>query len=185
MYNKVELAKFAVPMYRLSTDCETYEYRASIGPRTDVTIVTLKAKKKEIINIYIRGESARVGGRVCAYNNTTKEQKQIYFTAMPRIEKKKRAYEPGRQPAAVQPASTYGRDERYHTPAWRQLRLVILEREPICRSCRYEDRISRATQIDHIRPVTAGGNFYDAENLQPLCASCHSSKSAKEGNQKR
>ena len=48
MYNKVESAKFAVPMYRLSTDCETYEYRASIGPRTDVTIVTLKAKKKKL-----------------------------------------------------------------------------------------------------------------------------------------
>lgn len=185
MTNKVEFAEIVVPMYRCSTDVKTYQYRASTGPRTDVPILVANKKKKEIINIYIREGSARAGGRVCAYNNTTKQQIQIYFTAMPRIEKKKRAYEPGRQPAAVQPASTYGRDERYHTPAWRQLRLVILEREPICRTCRYEDRISRATQIDHIRPVTAGGDFYDAENLQPLCASCHSSKSAKEGNQKR
>lgn len=104
---------------------------------------------------------------------------------MPRIEKKKRAYEPGKQPAAVQPASTYGRDLRYHTGEWRRLRMVILEREPICRACRYADKVRAAVQIDHIRPVTAGGNFFDEENLQPLCQSCHASKSAKEGNRKR
>ena len=127
----------------------------------------------------------RVQAGACARIITQPNNKSKFIFTMPRIEKKKRAYEPGRQPAAVQPASTYGRDERYHTPAWRQLRLTILEREPICRTCRYVDRISRATQIDHIRPVTAGGDFYDAENLQPLCASCHSSKSAKEGNSKR
>ena len=69
MYNKVESAKFAVPMYRLSTDVKTYQYRASIGPRTDVPILTLKAKKKQIIKIHIRGESAGASGRACAYNN--------------------------------------------------------------------------------------------------------------------
>ena len=79
MYNKVESAKIAVPMYRLSTDCETYQSRASTGPRTDVPILTLNHKKKQIIKIHIRGESARAGGRVCAYNNTTNRQKQIYF----------------------------------------------------------------------------------------------------------
>lgn len=49
MYNKVESAKFAVPMYRLSTDVKTYQYRASIGLRTDVPILTLKAKKNKLL----------------------------------------------------------------------------------------------------------------------------------------
>lgn len=79
MTNKVEFAKIVVPMYRCSTDCKTYQYRASIGPRTDVPILVANKKKKEIINIYIREESARAGGRVCAYNNTTQKEKQIYF----------------------------------------------------------------------------------------------------------
>lgn len=79
MTNKVEFTENAVPMYRCSTDVKTYQYRASIGPRTDVPILVANKKKKEIINIYIRGESARAGGRVCAYNNTIKRQKQIYF----------------------------------------------------------------------------------------------------------
>lgn len=79
MTNKVEFAEIVVPMYRCSTDCKTYQYCASIGPRTDVPILVANKKKKEIIKIYIRGESARAGGRVCAYNNTTNRQKQIYF----------------------------------------------------------------------------------------------------------
>ena len=78
MYNKMEFAEIVVPMYRWSTDVKTYQYRASIGPRTDVPILVAIKKKKEIIKIYIRGESARAGGRVCAYNNTTQQEKQIY-----------------------------------------------------------------------------------------------------------
>lgn len=79
MTNKMEFAENAVPMYRCSTDVKTYQYRASIGPRTDVPILVANNKKKKIINIYIREGSARAGGRVCAYNNTTNRQKQIYF----------------------------------------------------------------------------------------------------------
>jgi len=76
MTNKVEFAEIVVPMYRCSTDCKTYQYRASIGPRTDVPFLVANKKKKEIINIYIRGESARAGGRVCAYNKVIKQKKQ-------------------------------------------------------------------------------------------------------------
>lgn len=79
MTNKVEFTENAVPMYRCGTDVKTYQYRASIGPRTDVPILVANKKKKEIINIYIRGESARAGRRVCVYNNTSNRQKQIYF----------------------------------------------------------------------------------------------------------
>jgi 5-methylcytosine-specific restriction protein A len=62
--------------------------------------------------------------------------------------------------------------------------MELLEREPLCRKCRYMDKVSSASQVDHIRPVSKGGEFFDIENLQPLCNSCHASKSAKEGNRK-
>jgi 5-methylcytosine-specific restriction enzyme A len=38
-----------------------------------------------------------------------------------------------------------------------------------------------STVADHITPVRLGGDFWDINNLQGLCASCHNSKSAKEG----
>jgi 5-methylcytosine-specific restriction protein A len=37
-----------------------------------------------------------------------------------------------------------------------------------------------ATVVDHIQPVRLGGEFWDRDNWQPMCASCHNAKSAKE-----
>jgi 5-methylcytosine-specific restriction protein A len=38
----------------------------------------------------------------------------------------------------------------------------------------------RALQLDHLRPVEAGGGLYDLANLQVLCATCHSAKTARD-----
>jgi 5-methylcytosine-specific restriction protein A len=111
--------------------------------------------------------------------DTYKQQK-----VMPKIINKKRGYEPGRQPNAKVIGSTYGKDDRYHTMEWRMLRATILEREPLCRACGDAGRVELAKVVDHIHPVTDGGKFFDELNLQPLCTSCHNSKSAKEGNNK-
>lgn len=48
MYNKMEFAEIVVPMYRCSTDCKTYQYRATIGLRTDVPILVANKKKKKL-----------------------------------------------------------------------------------------------------------------------------------------
>ncbi|NBW09689.1 MAG: HNH endonuclease [Caulobacteraceae bacterium] len=51
---------------------------------------------------------------------------------------------------------------------------MILREEPLCRHCG-----AAASQVDHIVPLSRGGT--DArENLQPLCHSCHSKKTASE-----
>ena len=68
------------------------------------------------------------------------------------------------------------RSDEYNTRAWRKLRASILMDEPICRSCKLE----AATVIDHMKPVRVGGEFWDLDNLQPLCKRCHNSKSGKE-----
>jgi 5-methylcytosine-specific restriction protein A len=49
---------------------------------------------------------------------------------------------------------------------------MVLREEPMCRSCG-----GAASQVDHIIPLSRGGTN-DRANLQPLCHSCHSRKTA-------
>lgn len=65
------------------------------------------------------------------------------------------------------PGMGYGR-------AWQKLRMFVLRREPMCRSCG-----AAANEVDHIRPRSMGGTD-DLDNLQPLCKPCHSRKTLKE-----
>lgn len=72
-------------------------------------------------------------------------------------------------------------DKAYHTAAWRKLRLSVLNVEPLCRMCMAADKIAAACLVDHIVPVKQGGEFWERDNLQPLCNNCHELKSAAEG----
>lgn len=69
----------------------------------------------------------------------------------------------------------------YWTDEWKCLRGNQLLREPFCRECaRHGDRIL-ATDVDHIQDHK--GNwalFADPSNLESLCHSCHSRKTARE-----
>jgi 5-methylcytosine-specific restriction protein A len=66
----------------------------------------------------------------------------------------------------------------YHKAQWYQVRLVVLARDPICVECKH----AATEEIDHVIPARAySGDFYDPDNLQGLCRSCHSSKTAVEG----
>ena len=56
---------------------------------------------------------------------------------------------------------------------WRRLRRMILNRQPLC-PCGMA-----ATDVDHIKPRNAGGDD-SPSNLQGLCKSCHSRKTATE-----
>ena len=64
---------------------------------------------------------------------------------------------------------------------WRRTREFILARDPICRDCRRE----ASTDVDHIIMAimwcgTGENDYYDERNLQGLCKSCHSRKTARE-----
>ena len=63
---------------------------------------------------------------------------------------------------------------------WRKIRASVLARSPLCVHCRAEGRVTAATEVDHIRPLAHGGT-HAADNLQSLCKSCHSKKTAGEG----
>lgn len=60
--------------------------------------------------------------------------------------------------------------KRGYGRAWEHLRMAILRDEPLCRGCQ-----GPATCVDHIQPLRKGGTNHRT-NLQPLCASCHNSK---------
>src|SRR5512133_189563 len=68
----------------------------------------------------------------------------------------------------------------YHTMRWKRIRAVGLKIEPLCRECKSKGKTKAATVRDHIVPVSKGGDFWDMNNHQSLCNSCHASKSGKE-----
>jgi 5-methylcytosine-specific restriction endonuclease McrA len=68
----------------------------------------------------------------------------------------------------------------YDTQRWRKLRLHVLRRDPICVACDANGILSEAKEVDHIKPLSEGGNAFDTSNLQGLCKSCHSAKTMRE-----
>ena len=69
----------------------------------------------------------------------------------------------------------------YKTPEWQTLRGDQLLREPWCRECAKHGIRTRATDVDHIRDHKGDwAVFTDPGNLQSLCHSCHSRKTAAE-----
>lgn len=71
--------------------------------------------------------------------------------------------------------------EFYHSREWRHLRKVFLTEHPFCTECWKKGKLTEASVVDHVVPIRQGGPALNENNLQALCASCHSSKSIKEG----
>ena len=60
---------------------------------------------------------------------------------------------------------------------WRKIRAAHLAREPLCRVCKQQGKITPATQVDHIDGNSANNN---QDNYQAICAPCHQIKSNRE-----
>lgn len=80
-----------------------------------------------------------------------------------------------------QPDSRRGnRHQRGYGWEWEKLRARILERDSwLCQACLETDRVTVATQVDHIIPKSQGGSDNE-DNLQAICAPCHAEKTLKE-----
>ena len=81
----------------------------------------------------------------------------------------------------------HGRDDRPSSCArgydrtWQRLRSAHLAEHPLCVECERQGRLAGATQVDHVRPHRGDdGLRLDPGNLQSLCDSCHSRKTATE-----
>lgn len=80
-------------------------------------------------------------------------------------------YDQGRRDQVVQ--------RWYYTVRWKRLRALVL------RTCAYQcqacGQVQHQLEVDHIRPHH--GNralFWDARNLQALCAACHTRKTMRD-----
>lgn len=60
---------------------------------------------------------------------------------------------------------------------WRRLRLIYLRANPLCVDCKAHNELVSATEVHHIIDVVRGGSDSE-ENLEALCKSCHSRKTA-------
>lgn len=66
----------------------------------------------------------------------------------------------------------------YDLRAWKRTRLDHLASEPLCRMCAAQNVIRPALHVDHITPISQGGDLWGP--FQSLCAEHHSMKTAKE-----
>lgn len=72
-------------------------------------------------------------------------------------------------------------NQRGYTYKWRQASKAYLTAHPWCAQCLREGRTTLATEVDHKQPHKGDLNlFWDMDNWQSLCHSCHSRKTAKE-----
>lgn len=63
---------------------------------------------------------------------------------------------------------------------WQQTRKRILRRDVgLCQVCKAAGRLRPATAVDHIVPKEEGGTD-DDDNLQAICAACHTAKTGRE-----
>ncbi len=71
--------------------------------------------------------------------------------------------------------------ERGYDYRWRKGRAWFLKRHPLCAECKKQGKIVAATVVDHIVPHRGDMDlFWDMDNWQPLCETCHNKKTARE-----
>lgn len=77
-----------------------------------------------------------------------------------------------------------GNHALYNLWIWRKpggIRDQVLWRDPLCVECEKQGRLTPSTQADHIRQHNGDMDlFIDMDNLQGLCAACHSRKTMRE-----
>ena len=66
---------------------------------------------------------------------------------------------------------------RGYDTRWDVARRSFLTHWPLCAACLAAGRTTRATVVDHIRPHRGDPErFWDTDNWQALCATCHNKK---------
>ena len=64
---------------------------------------------------------------------------------------------------------------------WQRCRLLFLGENPLCVYCLRQDRTTVADVVDHIVPHKGSTElFWDTDNWQSLCATCHNTVKAQE-----
>ncbi|UFT98103.1 HNH endonuclease [Radiobacillus kanasensis] len=71
-------------------------------------------------------------------------------------------------------------NKRGYNYSWQKYRVMFLRRNPLCKSCSARGHTVPATEVDHIEPHRGDKElFWDPNNHQGLCNTCHSRKTGK------
>jgi len=70
--------------------------------------------------------------------------------------------------------------QRGYDSHWHKYRNVYLSEHPLCVMCQQAGRVTPAEIIDHIIPLDMGGDKWANKNLQALCRSHHTEKTARD-----
>lgn len=74
-----------------------------------------------------------------------------------------------------------GTKEKGYDSRWRNARARFLKKHPLCVKCFEQGKLEKATVVDHIVPHRGNQElFWDENNWQPLCKTCHDSKTMTE-----
>ena len=83
--------------------------------------------------------------------------------------------------AALHPEESRSAASRGYTGRWRKASKAYLRAHPLCAECARQGRYVKATVVDHITPHRGDPElFWNQENWQPLCKSCHDRKTGTE-----
>ena len=64
---------------------------------------------------------------------------------------------------------------------WRKARTIFLSENPLCVKCLQQERLTPATEVDHVIPHKGDyERMWDKNNWQSLCKPCHSAKTRAE-----
>ena len=63
--------------------------------------------------------------------------------------------------------------QKHYGRRWEKIRDLYLSKYPLCVECEKAGRLTPATEVHHIVPVTEGGGD-DEGNLMAVCKPCHS-----------
>jgi 5-methylcytosine-specific restriction enzyme A len=78
----------------------------------------------------------------------------------------------------------YGRDpeaKKLYGYRWQKASKRFLAANPLCLECKKKGKLKASKVTDHIVPHKGNKElFWDINNWQPLCVSCHNRKTAKE-----
>lgn len=67
----------------------------------------------------------------------------------------------------------------YSTARWKRLRARKLAINPLCEACERRGQVTAATDVDHIVPISQGGEpFPGMDGLRSLCHEDHSFRTA-------
>ena len=97
------------------------------------------------------------------------------------LEHGRQVREHGRQERAQYDSQRGSAAKRGYGAPWKKLRAMYLMSHPLCVDPDnvHGSVVVTATEVDHIKPKVQGG-MDEWENLQALCKSCHSRKTAVE-----